>query len=194
MSGVFNPASSQPEKLTMTSVRSCPIPSGSLLSRYQKSGYYSDCYSASIPATISFEQFVQAFYSTRLFRLERFILKWAISRPSTDSQLERLASGEDNQFAAWLVEEKSKNQLLLSDYRGRTRSWLMTAPCKTQTNNHTMLFFGSAIVPVTDRNTGKQRLGLIYKALLGFHKLYSVALLSAARTSLIKKNKKNSSD
>ena len=173
----------------MPRVKPCTMPLDALLKRYQKSGFHSDCYSTVIPFGVSFEQFVGAFYSTRLFRLERFILKWVVSRPSTDAQLARLASADDTNFAAWSVEDRAENQILLSDFQGRTRSWLMTARMETDSGEQTRLYFGSAIVPVLDKKSGEQRLGFAYKALLGFHKLYSVALLSSAAAGLVKKSR-----
>ena len=174
--------------LIMPKVKLCSIPSGALLKRYQKSGFHTDCYVIDVPACVSQEQFVLAFYSTKLFKLERYILKWVVSRPSTEGQLARFASGEASEFAAWSVEDKSENQLLLSDFQGRTRSWLMTNNIETKVSDYTKLYFGSAVVPVSNKKTGEQRLGFAYRALLGFHKFYSVALLSAAAAKLVKES------
>jgi len=170
----------------MLSVKPCPMPSGALLRRYQKRGFYTDCYAIDAPGRVSHEHFVLAFYSTWLFRLERRILKWAVSRPSTDAQLVELASGKASEFAAWSVEDKSDNQILLSDFLGRTRSWLMIRPIEIAGCACTTLYFGSAVVPILDKKTGKQSLGFAYRALLGFHTLYSRALLSAAAAKLVK--------
>ena len=73
-------------------------------------------------------------------------------------------------FAAWRVEDRAEDQLLLCDLPGRTRSWLMAASEGTRT----LLYFGSAIVPLSPG----------YRALLGFHKLYSRVLLRAAKSRL----------
>ena len=48
----------------------------------------------------------------------------------------------------------------------------------------TRLYFGSAVVPVRDRVSGQPRMGFVFQALLGFHKLYSRVLLGAARSRL----------
>ena len=53
----------------------------------------------------------------------------------------------------------------------------MVAPMDANT---TRLYFGSAVVPVANKSTGKGKMGFAFKALLGFHKLYSRALLHAA--------------
>ena len=48
----------------------------------------------------------------------------------------------------------------------------------------TRLFFGSAVVARPGGKSGKPELGLGFHALLGFHKLYSQALLRAAVSRL----------
>ncbi|MEQ8207046.1 MAG: hypothetical protein RIA65_12775 [Woeseia sp.] len=170
--------------LVMSSVKSCPLPADALLRRYRKTGFHTDCFYTDIPARVSQEQYVLAFYSTALFRLERFILKWAVSRPATDEQLADLALGKSNEFAAWSVEARTEHQLLMADFQGRTKSWLRNE--YTETGKQTRLYFGSAVVPVIDKQSGEHSLGFVYKALLGFHKVYSMALLSAAAARLKK--------
>jgi hypothetical protein len=93
-----------------------------------------------------------------------------LSMPSSDTDVRRLAQEQAGSFAAWSVEGRAPNQLLLCDFQGRTRSWLMTQPIESGTR----LYFGSAVVP----------LRAPYGVLLGFHKLYSRLLLSAARSRL----------
>jgi hypothetical protein len=72
-------------------------------------------------------------------------------------------------FAAWSVEAHTGNQLLMCDFQGRTRSWFMVSG--------TRLLFGSAVVPVTVTESR-------FRWLLGLHRLYSRALLRAARSRL----------
>lgn len=159
----------------------CAIPDGSLLSAYQRGGSYADCYVTDVGGSVSHEQYVEAFYTTGLFKLERLILA-ALSRPSSDQDARDLATGSRDSFAAWRVEGRSKNQLLLA--AGRTRSWLMTAAIAGPGRAGTRLYFGSAIVPVKNSGTGRDELGAGFRALLGFHKAYSRALLFAARSKL----------
>lgn len=151
---------------------------------YRANGAYTDCYVTEIAGSVSHEQFVAAFYTTVVFKLERVILKWAVSKPSTDIQAGQLASGVTDTFAAWQVEKRCENQLLMSDFQGRTRSWLMVAPLKTESGPGTRLYFGSAVVPVGNTMTGRPRLGRGFRALLGFHRTYSKVLLYAARSRL----------
>ena len=152
---------------------------------YKEDGGYADCYFTDVVGRVSHEQFVAAFYTTAVFKIERSILKWVVSRPSSDAQAAQLAAGVVDQFAAWQVEQRGPDQLLLTDFRGSTRSWLMVAPITINNEVGTRLYFGSAVVPVKDRNTNQAKLGLIFKALLGFHKIYSVVLLRAAKTRLL---------
>ena len=168
----------------MSSIQSCSLPDSALLDTYRANGAYTDCYSTDIAGSVSHKQFVTAFYTTSLFKLERAILKWAVSKPSTDAQAEQLASGAAAAFAAWHVEKRSENQLLMCDFQNRTRSWLMVAPLKTDSGPATRLYFGSAVIPVEDAKTGRLTLGPGFRALLGFHKVYSKALLSATRSRL----------
>jgi hypothetical protein len=61
---------------------------------------------------------------TRVFKLERLILKMAASKPSMDDEAKQLAAGSVNILAAWYEEARDENQLLMSDFHHRTRSWL----------------------------------------------------------------------
>jgi hypothetical protein len=166
------------------SITSCPIPESALLKSYLRDGAYADCYVTEIAKPVSHAQYVEAFYTTAVFKVERLILKWWVARPSTDAQARELAAGTADSFAAWDVEDRSENQVLLSDLSGRTRSWLMVAPCMGEGGPCTRLYFGSAVVPRRNAKTGRLALGFEFRALLGFHKLYSRVLLSAARSRL----------
>ena len=82
------------------------------------------------------------------------------------------------------MEAQSGEQLLLCDMAGRTRSWLMALPLEREGRAiGTRLYFGSAVVPVVGAS-GQATLGFAFRALLGFHKLYSRVLLHAARSRL----------
>ena len=158
------------------------MPEHALLARYAGKGGYADCYVTEIPGNFSHAEFVAAFYTTWLFKLERAILKFFVRRPSTDGEAQQLARGQRESFAAWTVEARAPNQLLLCDFLGSTRSWLMVE--SRADGGATRLYFGSAVVPRVDTRTGEKKLGASFRALLGFHKRYSRALLSAARARL----------
>lgn len=133
---------------------------------------------------VSHAAFVEAFYTTALFKLERAILAAFAARSSTDAEARRLGEGRVESFAAWRVEGRAPDQLLLADFAGRTRSWLMVAPVEGA-NQGTRLYFGSAVVPRVDRRTGERTMGGAFRALLGFHRLYSRQLLKAARSRIL---------
>ncbi len=160
------------------------LPDGALLARYRDSGAYTDCYFVDIDRDVSQADYVRAFYTTVPFRIERLILKLMVSKPSTDEEASRLAEGATDRFAAWYVEERRDDQILLSDYRERTRSWLMTERTGGDAGNSTRLYFGSAVVPVEDAETQERRRGKGFGLLLQFHKLYSRILLSSAKRRL----------
>jgi len=160
----------------MPQITACDLPEGALLARYRASGAYTDCYATSVPHRVAHARYVEAFYTTPLFKVERLLLKWFAGRPSTDAEAERLAAGDIATFAAWRVEARQDDQLLLCDVTGRTRSWLMSAPDPTGPSPATTLYFGSAVVPQKPHGP----MGPAFRALLGFHHLYSRALLRSA--------------
>lgn len=168
----------------MFSIKSCPVPESALLNSYHREDNYCDCYSTNIDVDITLRQYVQAFYTTPIFRLERLILQHAVSKPSSDEQVDLLANGSIETFAAWSVEARSENQLLMCDFRKQTRSWFMVVPTEHQIKPQSRLYFGSAVVGVNAPAGAKSSAGLVFKVLLRFHKLYSVILLNAARSRL----------
>ncbi len=95
-----------------------PVPPGSLLAAYARQGVFVDCYRLTVPDVVSLPVFIEAFYTTRLFKLER--------------------------FAAWKTEQRSDDEILLD--AGRTRSWLSVSHAGNGSPATTLLF-GSAVVP-----------------------------------------------
>ena len=164
----------------MAAIQVCPLPDHALLRKYLESGAYTDCYVTEVAGQVSHAAYVEAFYTTAVFKVERQLLAWFVARPSTDAQAKELADGGSQSFAAWSVEARSTDQLLLCDFQGRTRSWLMTVPASRGGSSVTRLYFGSAVAPIVDRRTGAAKMGFGFSALLGFHKLYSRVLLRAA--------------
>lgn len=164
----------------MPTVRPCQMPHDALLGKYLREGAYADCWVAEVSRPVSHAEYVEAFYTSAVFKLERWLLARLLARPSTDMQARELASSEIDAFAAWRVEARSANQLLLCDIQGRTRSWLMVAGTEGGSAAGTRLYFGSAVVALIDAKTGQATMGFAFRALLGFHKLYSRVLLGAA--------------
>ena len=159
----------------MARVEPSELPPQALLRAHADGVNYTDCFRWQAARAVPHAEFVEAFYTTWLFRLERWILALLVARPSTDAQARELAAGRRDDFAAWSVEARAENQLLMCDMHGRTRSWLMV--------DGATLYFGSAVVAVPGAG-GVRRLGRVYDLLLGFHKVYSRALLRAAASRL----------
>ena len=162
-------------------------PSDSLLNTYRggrqpdRWGRYGDCFSVRVARRISLPEFVFAFYTTRVFRLERCILQvgW-IGAASTDAQARGVAQGTGNLFAVWQVGARSESQLLMCDQYEATRSWFRVVPDEAGTT----LQFGSAVASAPGQN-GAHAMSRGFGLLLGFHVLYSRVLLRAAAKRLL---------
>jgi hypothetical protein len=163
-------------------IRREAIPDHALHAHYLREGAYADCYATRIEQPVAHATFVAAFYTTWLFKLERFILRHLVNKPSTDAEALELARGERVSFAAWTVEARATDQIVMCDFMGRTRSWLMVEAIDG--GKATRLLFGSVVVPRLDAATGRASLGAGYTLMLGFHKLYSRALLRVAHARL----------
>ena len=161
-------------------VKTSKLPPHTLLSKYADAGAYTDCFIAEIARPVSHAEFVEAFYTSPAFRLERFVLGLFLSKPFSNAQARQLAAGELSTVSAWRVEGRTTNELLMCDFLGRTRSWLMVS---TTSEQSTSLYFGSAVVQ--GKGMGRPGVGIVSKALLGFHKLYSRALLGSGRRRLL---------
>ena len=161
----------------MFSIEKGPVSVNTLLESYLTRGAYVDAYTTELPGQVTLPEYLFAFYTTPLFKLERMILKLVISRPSTDAQARAIAEGKIDQFAAWTVEARREDEILMCDLVERTRSWFMVVPAK---DARTRLYFGSAVVPAA----GKARLEFGFRALLRFHQFYSVLLLWSARRKI----------
>ena len=167
-------------------MRPCALPTESLLRPYAQGQAYADCYVVEVEAAVWLPALVESFYTTPLFKVERGLLGSFAARPSTDLEARQLAAGETSTFAAWRVEARSADQLLLADFTGRTRSWLMVAPAAgAAAGPRTCLYFGSAVLARSDARTGRRSMGLSFHALLGFHRLYSRLLLHSARSRVL---------
>ena len=165
----------------MLAVQPCEVPVNTLLHSYKVGAGYADCYMIDIPRSVTQREFVAAFYTSALFKVERTILKYLAVRSATDADAHQLAAGNATKFSAWAVEGQSTSELLLADFTGRTRSWLMASQIPgSSTGTTTRLYFGSAVLPPKSGSTAKAGMGWLFHALLGFHRLYSRLLLGAA--------------
>jgi hypothetical protein len=170
----------------MFEIEKCVVPANALLAAYSMDGNYVDCYTTDVSGQISLAEFIFAFYTTSIFKLERFILQWTVNKPSTDVEARQLADHTAERFAAWNVENRHENEILMCDFVKRTRSWLMVVP----DGSRTRLYFGSAVVPAKNSTREKPTLEFRFRALLGFHTIYSVMLLYFAARRLRRQMKK----
>ena len=166
-----------------SSIKSAALPNGALLKRFVDSGDYTDCFVTQVDFAAALDAYVEAFYTTTVFKLERAILKWLVSLPSTDIEARQIARAERENFAAWNMLERNSDQLLMMDFREQTCSWFMVST-RGKTSE---LFFGSAVMRNQETEEGR-KMKWTFRLLLGFHKVYSRILLSAARRKLCKSN------
>lgn len=165
----------------MSAVHPCEVPLNTMLRSYKDGPGYADCFVTEVQGAITQEIFIEAFYTSPLFKVERIILKYLASKPATDAEAKQLAAGNATKFSAWRIERQSTSELLLADVTGRTRSWLMATPgTGSATAPSTFLYFGSAVVPRTSQGATNPSMGSPFNALSGFHRVYSRLLLSAA--------------
>src|SRR5690606_3609684 len=112
----------------MLSIEKILAPENTFLHDYMLNGNYVDSYTTTIERSVSLSEFVFAFYTTWLFKVEAFILTYIVRKPSSDVEAEKLANAEIDKFAAWSLEERNKDEILMCDFLSRTRSWLKVEP------------------------------------------------------------------
>ncbi len=156
--------------------RAVAVPRDALLAGYvDRDGTYTDCFEVMHPMEADLSAFIEAFYSTWLFRLERVVLSVALRKRITHSDVKALAQGADH-FAVWQVEKRDEAQILLCDNAGATRSFLAVAP---KDGGVTRLLFGSAVIARTDGT-----LAPIVRISTPLHRFYAKSLLRLAERKL----------
>ncbi len=156
--------------------RAVPVPRDAFLGAYAaQDGTYTDCFEVMHPLETDLAEFIAAFYTTWLFRLERVVLGISLRKRITDADVAALATGQADTFAAWRVEQRDQAQVLMCDLGGLTRSWLAVAP---KDGGVTRLLFGSGVV------AKGEALPAWVRATLPLHRLYSKALLRTAERKL----------
>jgi hypothetical protein len=165
------------------------VPDDALLRTYRGGarpeywGHHGDCFSATVDRPVNLGDLVVAFYTSRVFRVERLILRLLAGAPSTDAEARAVAEGSGTSFAVWHVGQRTATQLLMCDRYEKTRSWFRVMSLD---GGRTLLQFGSAVAAKPDRRTGIVAMGGGFRLLMGFHVLYSRILLNAARRSVMK--------
>jgi hypothetical protein len=148
--------------------------------RWRESG---DCFAVCVDRDVSLAEFVFAFYTSPVFRIERLILGFLAGALSTDSEARRLAEGSETSFAIWRVGERTATQLLMCDRYEWTRSWFRVV---LQNDGKTLLQFGSAVASKNEGRPATGTSGRLFRLLLKFHVAYSHVLLHAARRGVMR--------
>lgn len=173
----------------MSKIITTQIPYDALTAKYIEEGAFVDCYSVEIPMEITLDEYIKAFYTTSLFKIERAILSVITSRPATNSEAVEFSLGRTESYSIWTVESRSSNQILLCDFTDKTRSWLMVKTSRTEEVVTTRLFFGSVVIPKKVSDSGNRSFGILFHLFGGFHRIYSKALLNASYRNLLKNKK-----
>ena len=164
----------------MTDILSPPLPDGALLARYQTAEDYTDCFVMDVPGEVSLADYIRHFYGSLSFWPERMVLG-LIGKGATVGDIDNLADHDATDFAAWSVEARTDDQILLRDFRGSTRSWLHVSSIE----GGTRLWFGSAVI-ATSRNGEDKALPKAAVALMDGHVFYAKQLIRGAVRSLRK--------
>ena len=165
------------------------VPDDALLRTYRGGarpehwGHYGDCFSVTVDRSVNLSDLVFAFYTSRVFRVERLILRLLAGAPSTDAEARAVAEGAGTSFAVWRVGQRTATQLLMRDRYEKTRSWFRVVSLGS---GRTLLQFGSAVAATPHGRTGVPAMGAGFRLLMGFHVLYSRILLNAARRGVMK--------
>jgi hypothetical protein len=163
------------------------VPHDALLNTYRGGrrpelwGRYGDCFTVRVDRAVTLSQWVFAFYTSPLFRIERLVLRVLAQAPSNDQQARDVAEGRRETFAVWLVGARTQDQLLMCDRYGKTRSWFRVIP---DAAGATALQFGSAVA-ARQAPDGAAGLDGGFKVLLPLHKIYSRLLIGAAKNRAI---------
>ena len=163
------------------------VPEDSLLAKYRTgsstkdASNYCDCFTIKINREVNLDEFIYAFYTSVVFRVERRILAIVLGIPATDEHAKELSLGKTDRFSAWIVETRLDNEILLRIPKSRTGSWFMVRQDLESEAGSTELLFGSVVLPKKHQNS----FGFLFHSLSGFHKLYSRALLNSAKKRLI---------
>lgn len=149
-------------------------------------GLYQDCFSVPVDRVVSLSEFVFEFYSSPVFRLERWLLGLVLGAKASEADLKAVAAGVSKEFSVWRVADRTVTQLLLCDRFERTRSWLRVLPLG---GGRTLLQFGSAVAARRNPADGTLKLDTLILSLLWFHALYSRILLWAAYLRIRRRNR-----
>ena len=169
----------------MPKVIASELPTHALSAPYQEQGAFVDCYYIDIAKDISLDEYIQAFYTTSIFKLERSLLSLAMLKRTKDDEAVELSRGRSDNYSIWTVEGRESNQIMLRDFTGNTRSWLMVEK-SSGSEISTRLYFGSVVMPKGKVENVQASFGVLFHLFGKFHQVYSRALLNAAYRKLLR--------
>ncbi len=146
-------------------------------------GCLTDAFRCKVDFSVNLEHFIQAFFDSSVFRLERLLIQILTRKQADLTQVKKLASGTDKTFAVWQVAQRSNFEILMKVGTGPIRSWLAAYPDQ---DGGTSLYFGSAVLPTKGDKNGNQQVGFLFQATVWFHEFYSRLLLKSAVRTLTK--------
>ena len=118
----------------MRGIAQRPVAEDALLKTYrggkhpERWGHYGDCFSVLVDGSVTLSEFVFAFYTSPVFRIERLILQVLVGAPSTDEQAREVAEGRGDSLAVWTVGERTPTQLLMCDRYGNCLLYTSPSP------------------------------------------------------------------
>ena len=168
----------------MPRISTQPVPRDTLLAQRMLEGDYGDSFVAEVSGDVSLAAYIVAFYSSLAFRPERTLLG-LIGRGASAADVKALAAGTAETFAAWSVEARADDQILLRDFMGQTRSWLKVEPLPSSSKavgreSSTRLLFGSGVGRSPGSGEASAIGRAIFTGLMPFHRFYARQLLAGA--------------
>jgi len=124
-------------------IQQIDIPADTLIAEHRtRIDGFADSFMTRVPQDVSLATYVEAFYTTPVFRTERMILGLA-GHKSSDQQARNVAQGEADRFAIWGNPIRRDGELLMQEASGATSSWFMTR----KDGEGTELYFGTTVRP-----------------------------------------------
>lgn len=157
------------------------LPKATLIANQAELGFFTDCFCTEIFGQFELSDYITAFYTSPIFRIERFLLRLAPKGRSTDQDVAALAAGQAKQLAIWTEEFRRSDEVLMN--AGKTKSWLHLK----STDQGSTLYFGTVVLPEKPKNADESpRMGKGFELFMGLHRLYSRVLLRSAARNLRK--------
>lgn len=162
-------------------------PDAALIREYARlPGGYVDCFYADVGGRVTLSDYIEAFFSTPVFRAERLMLNLTANGRSNRQSASELASGSSDKMAIWTTQARDDAQILMIAGNGPVFTWLMVEEAQTDAFS-SRLYFGSAVLPTATGKDGTPKMAAGFRVFLGLHIFYSRLLLWWAARDLDRK-------